>query len=285
QPLTAYLGVAMAVLPANHEWVQQAKQTQNEQLALLREQVSIQESAAQSSPLAIVRPQLLQGLEQLKEGYIQRYLDFHRSARLNPDQDDRKKRLLNEPRRKQLVALAEVDKLPVAGLTKWEEKLAALQPCYGLGASDLKDRPFCARCGYRPVEEPNAPHPTGVLDEAEARLGELHGNWITALLTTLAQEAPQHTIKLMTSTQQTMINNFLSQRTLPDKIPQDFVEAIREAFRGLVEVRVPPEDILRSITEGGTPCTVQELHNRFRQFIESLTDGHNPNKVRIVIEW
>jgi hypothetical protein len=60
QPLTAYLSVAMAVLPANHEWVQQAKRLQNEQLVLLRSGFMVQSSEfmVQSSKLETNNPEL-----------------------------------------------------------------------------------------------------------------------------------------------------------------------------------------------------------------------------------
>jgi hypothetical protein len=48
---------------------------------------------------------------------------------------------------------------------------------------------------------------------------------------------------------------------------------------------VPPEDILLALTEGGMPCTVQDMQLRFARLVERLTEGKDPNKVRIVIEW
>ena len=64
-----------------------------------------------------------------------------------------------------------------------------------------------------------------------------------------------------------------------------FVQTVKEAFTGLERVSVPPEDILMALTEGGMPCTVQELLARFRRFVEKRTEGKDPNKVRIVVEW
>lgn len=278
QPLTAYLGVAMAVLPANHEWVQQAKSLQNEQLALLRDPANWARSTLRTS--------LTNALERLKADYIQLYLDLHRRARLTQEEDDRKKRLLADPRHKQLTALADLDLLPVASLQKWEEKLVELHPCFGLGAADLKDRPFCEHCQYRPVAEgePTQRAQT-ILDKQEDELINLHAAWTTVLLTTLGQETPQQTIELMAPAQQKLIGDFVAARALPEKVSYDFIQAVKEALGGLTKVSIPPEDILLALTEGGTPCTVQEIQTRFRKFIEGLTKEQDPNKVRIVIEW
>jgi hypothetical protein len=65
----------------------------------------------------------------------------------------------------------------------------------------------------------------------------------------------------------------------------DFLQTVKEALTGLERVAVPPEDILMALTEGGMPCTVQELLSRFRNYVDGQTKGKDPNKVRIVVEW
>jgi len=82
-----------------------------------------------------------------------------------------------------------------------------------------------------------------------------------------------------------LINTFLDQSSLPQKVGYDFVQTIKEALGGLDRVSIPPEDILMALTEGGTPSTIQEIQVRLRRFIEEKTKGKDPNKVRIVIEW
>ena len=72
---------------------------------------------------------------------------------------------------------------------------------------------------------------------------------------------------------------------LPEKVGCGFVHTVKEALTGLERVAVPPKDTLMALTEGGMPCTVQELLSRFRSFVDERTEGKNPNKVRIVVEW
>ena len=110
QPLAAYLGVAMAVLPAEHEWSGKVIALQEEQLARLRDARQWRQPHLRSS--------LTSALENLKSEYIQLYLALHRSARLNAAEDERKKGLLNDPRQKQLTALSSIEFLPVADLEK-----------------------------------------------------------------------------------------------------------------------------------------------------------------------
>jgi hypothetical protein len=277
QPLTAYLGVALAVLPADHEWSQKVRALQAEQLAQLRDPKNWRKPTLRSS--------LSGALENLKSEYIQVYLNLHRRARLNAAEDDRKKRLMGDPRHKQLTALSAIDFLPVAELKEWETDLTSLRPCYTIGASDLKERPLCPNCSYRPVEESVKEPAQALLDQQEERLDQLHTAWTNALLTNLGQDTAQADIALMTPDQQKLIQGFLDTKALPEKVGYDFVQTVKEALTGLERVAVPPEDILMALTEGGMPCTVQELLSRFRSFVEERTKGKDPNKVRIVIEW
>lgn len=89
----------------------------------------------------------------------------------------------------------------------------------------------------------------------------------------------------MTPDQQRLIQGFLDAGALPEKVSYEFVQTVKEALTGLERVAVPPENILLALTEGGMPCTVQEMQTRFHRFVDGLTKGKDPNKVRIVVEW
>lgn len=160
-----------------------------------------------------------------------------------------------------------------------------VQVRYAVGASDLKGHPLCPHCGYRPVEEPTGKSAQAVLDEREEMLGQLHADWTNALLTNLRQEATQANVALMTPDQQKLIKDFLDAGALPDKVGYDFLQTVKEALTGLERVAVPPEDIRMALTQGGMPCTVQELLTRFRNLVDEQVKGTDSNKVRTVVEW
>ncbi|MBN2345394.1 MAG: ATP-binding protein [Candidatus Aminicenantes bacterium] len=277
QPLTSYLGVARAVLPAEHAWSQKVAGIRAEQLAQLRD--------PQNWRRHTLRSALAGALENLKAEYVEIYLGLHRQARLNAAEDDRKKQLMADPRHGRLTALAGIEFLLVAKLRRWEQEVAALQPCYAVGASEMQDHATCPRCGYRPVEKTRDRAIAAEMDELETRLAELHANWTGALLANLRQEATQANVALMTPGQQKLVKEFLETETLPKKVSYEFVDTVKEALSGLERVAVPPEDILLALTQGGMPCTVQELMGRFRAFVEEKTEGKDANKVRIVVEW
>ncbi|MBN1247678.1 MAG: ATP-binding protein [Anaerolineae bacterium] len=277
QPLTSYLGVGLAVLPVDTEWSAAVRKIKDEQVAQLRD--------SENWRRATLRAGLTGTLENLKGEYVALYLDLHRRARLNASEDDRKKRLMADPRRHQLSALAPIDFLPVGKLREWERDLTELQPCYAVGGSELQEHPICPHCGYRPVEESRDRSILAELKGLEDRLAQLYADWTTALLANLRQDATQANIELMTPDQRKLIERFLEDAALPKKVSYEFVETVKEALSGLERVAVPPEDILLALTQGGMPCTVQELLHRFRTFVEAQTTGKNPNKVRIVVEW
>jgi hypothetical protein len=299
QPLTAYLGVARAVLPADHPWSQQAASLRAELLDRLRSGfgacpersrritgsgLTHNSSLATHNSSLATRHSLIGALENLKSEYVEAYLALHRRARLNAAEDGRKKQLMGDGRHKQLTALAAIDFLPVADLQTWENALSGLRPCYAVGASELKEHPLCPHCGYRPVEEPAARPAYAILEEQESRLGQIHANWTNALLANLRQETTQANVALMTPDQRKLLQDFLDAGALPATVSYDFVGTIREALTDLQRVAVPPEDILIALTEGGMPCTVQELLSRFRSYVEGQIAGKDSNKVRIVIE-
>jgi len=277
QPLTAYLGVAMAVLPAGHEWAAKVVSLQDEQMNRLRDPKQWRQPHLRAS--------LAAALENLKSEYVELYLDLHRSARLNAAEDERKKGLSADPRQKQLTALSGIAFLPVADLEKFQKELGKLQPCYTLAAPDLKQHPLCPHCGYRPVEEPPAAPVQARLDELEKRLGGLHSAWTQALLDNLSTPTTQGNLALLSDDQQALVESFLHAGKLPATVSYEFVTTVREALTGLERVAVPPEEILIALTQGGMPCTVQELLARFHSFVDEQTKGKDPNKVRIVIEW
>jgi hypothetical protein len=192
---------------------------------------------------------------------------------------------MGDRRHKQLTSLAAIDFLPVADLKEWERNLTGLLPCYAIGASELREHPLCPNCGYRPVGEPAGKPAPALLDEQEERLGQLHTDWTNALLANLRQQTTSANIDLMTPDQQKLIRAFLDAAALPESIGYDFVQTVKEALAGLERVAVPPEDILMALTEGGMPCTMQELLSRFRNYVDGQTKGKDPNRARIVVEW
>jgi len=53
---------------------------------------------------------------------------------------------------------------------------------------------------------------------------------------------------------------------------------------GLIKVPVKSDDIRTALLSGGSPVTPVEMKRRFEEFLDDLTKGKEPGKVRIVLE-
>ena len=59
---------------------------------------------------------------------------------------------------------------------------------------------------------------------------------------------------------------------------------MQQALSGLVAITVKPAALVEALSDGGAPCTVEQVRARFEQFVEKLTQGKEAAKVRLVIE-
>ncbi|MCA9032797.1 MAG: hypothetical protein KDA66_18415, partial [Planctomycetaceae bacterium] len=58
----------------------------------------------------------------------------------------------------------------------------------------------------------------------------------------------------------------------------------QQALSGLVAISVRPADLVDALSDGGAPCTVEQIQARFEDFVTKLTRGKEPSKVRLVID-
>ncbi len=191
-PVTAYLGTAEAVLPADHVWLGGVKTAQGEVLAKV------------ASPKHRADPSFQRGLGQrlaeLKAQYQDAYLELHGRARLGATADKRKGELQKDARLGQLRKLAGVEMMPTQQLTDFENRLLALRSCWSLTKQDLDARPLCPHCGYRPVEEPatTVGAAAKVIDDVDDQLDRLLEEWTRTLLGNLEDPTVTGNVELLT---------------------------------------------------------------------------------------
>ena len=65
---------------------------------------------------------------------------------------------------------------------------------------------------------------------------------------------------------------------------QDFIHALQEVLSGLEKVSVKTADMRAALLAGGSPATPAEIKKRFEEYLDELTKGKEPGKVRIVLE-
>lgn len=272
----SYIVTAEAVLESNHDWIGKMRSARDEILARIGDQAKRKEPD--------FRQQTQRKLAELKKSYIQLYSELHTKARLGVNDDKRKARLMNDERLKNLQNLSTIELMPRQHLTDFQNRLAALKSCFALTEQDLNTTSFCPHCNFKPSSESLTGSAGALLNGMDDELDNLVENWTQALLNNLEDPTTQDNVKLLKPDQQKIIKNFIKKRTLPDKLDQDFISALKEVLSGLIKVSIKIEDLRSALLSGGSPATPAEIKKRLEEYLEKITRGKEPGKVRIVLE-
>ena len=272
----AYLATAEAVLPGGHEWIDRVK--------AVREDVLGHISDPAKRGAAAFRQEIQRKLADLKRAYLQTYLSLHTRARLGVNEDQRKAKLMGDKRLKTLQKLSTIDLMPRQHLTDFQNRLAVLKSCFVLTEQELDASPVCPHCNYKPAAEPPAAPASSVLDALDEELDQLVENWTQTLLANLEDPTTRANLDLLKPEPRKLVNNFIKKRSLPDDLDQDFIHALQEALSGLLKVPVKTADLRAALLSGGSPVTPAEIKKRFEEYLDELTRGKEPGKVRIVLE-
>jgi hypothetical protein len=108
-------------------------------------------------------------------------------------------------------------------------------------------------------------------------------NWRKALRDNLQSETAQKSLAAMSPAERKPIEEFLTQSDAEETLPTNFVLQAKQALRGIQAVTLPVDSLLQALKAGGLPCTPQELHRRFDQFLSEQISGHDPGITRITL--
>ncbi len=275
-PTASYLSTAEAVLPSEHEWIGKMKAVRTEVLAAIQSSgFNVQGAERQTLNLK---------LSNLKREFISAYLALHIKARLGVNEDKRKIGLMGEERQKVLQKLSTIDLMPCHHLSDFQNRLVGLKSCFVLTEQDLDASPVCPHCSYKPGTEPPAVPAGTILDGLDSELDKLVDNWTQTMLANLEDPTTKGNLDLLKPEPKKLVNGFIKKRVLPDDMDQDFIHALQEVLSGLEKVSVKTADMRAALLAGGSPATPAEMKKRFEEYLDELTKGKEPGKVRIVLE-
>jgi len=274
--LTSYLGTAAAVLPPENPWRAQMETMRSEWRAKLMD------PSARSA--ADFRQKISRALQKVKDDYRTAYFNLHKKARLGANEDGKKKELLKDARLESLKKLAGVSLLSHSTLSDLQSRLAKVQPCFTLVKDDLDASAICPHCNFRPQEENPGVSGPAILDQIDQQLDRLLENWTKTLLDNLDDPTAKKSIKLLPESQKQAVDAFLKAKALPEKISNDLVQGMQTALSGLIAIPVKLADLLDALSGGGAPSTIEQIQARFEDFVQKLTRGKEPAKVRLVID-
>lgn len=275
-PIASYLSTATAVLPEKHKLVHEIAEAQKEVFSKLEDP----ETRASSS----VRQALQRKLNDLKKEFIQTYLSLHSKARLGVNGKKRKASLMKDKRLEVLKDLSTIELMPRQHLTDFQNKLPNLKICFSLIEQEMNTSPYCPHCNYKPsVELPTAPT-DAALDRMDDDLDNLLNNWTQTLISNLEDPTTKQNLELLKPEDKNLVMNFVSKKELPEDLSKDFIHALTNALSGLQKVQVDITDLRQALLAGGSPITKDEMKKRFEQYLDEVTKGKEPGKVRIVLE-
>lgn len=278
QPMTAYLREAEALLPGEDPLTDRIRNLRTTQLSSLRR-------AADWSDAGL-RQGLQRELEALKGDYVEHYMTLHGRARLGQADDERKRRLLADRRLKGLRLLSQINLLPDEQLQRGvTDRLAGLVSCWRLAPSDLRQSATCPHCSYKPAVEGTARNAAAEISRAEDELDRLETAWTEALLAELGRPEIASNIELLDTEKRALLHTFLAKRELPQTITEAFVAAANEALAGLERVTVPASELFLALAGDGAPCSPEVFRQRFARFLADRTAGHDPGRVRVLLDW
>jgi hypothetical protein len=272
----AYLSTAEAVLPTGHEWINRMKTARDEVLGQINDPVNRGAST--------FRQQTQRRLTDLKKAYILEYLGSHTRARLGVNEDKRKAQLLVDERLQTLQKLSTIELMPRQHLIDYQNRLAALKSCFALTEPELTASPVCPHCGFKPAAEAPKAKAGAVLDSLDEELDRLLENWTKTLLANLEDPTTRSNLDLLKPEPRKLVDDFIKKRSLPEKLTQEFIQALQEVLSGLLKVEVKTTDLRTALLKGGSPATPAEMRKRFDEYLDELTKGKEPGKVRIVLE-
>jgi len=275
-PLINWLSTAENLLTNEHPWQTEFGKVKETVLKQVQE-IKADEIKALTGKISYV-------LQKLKKDYIEHYVKLHSKNRLNKQDDRKKAELSNDLRICNLLKLGEIDIMPKHQVNDILDKLATLKTCFNLTEQNLQADPICPHCRFNPAVESGTTSASHTLNQIDQWFDTTIANWIEMLIQNLKDEHTQESISLLSDKDKAILDEFIKSKELPDKVDDNFVRIFKEVLAGITKVIINLDDIHRVISKAGGSITPNELKRVLNQYIDSLTQGKDPQRVRIVLE-
>lgn len=277
QPLTTYLVGAQANLAPDNPWSKQATIIRHSVIDSVR-------SFGGGEDCTISTQALLKEVESLKQDYIKVYSEFHRELILGTAEDDKRRKLYDDPRLKALDTLNKLDLTSGPELETWKDWLTELITCREFHEGVIIDNPTCPYCNLQPKDHKHVGDAKERLSLLDQMLDDMLLGWRKALIDALSSETAQRSVQAMTPTEGKPIETFLKQKEDESTIPSGFVDAAQQALRGISSVTLPVDGLIKALKVGGLPSTVSEMQRRFNEFVKEHMKGHDLENTRLTLD-
>jgi hypothetical protein len=123
-----------------------------------------------------------------------------------------------------------------------------------------------------------------MIDQMDDQLDTMVEAWTATILSNLEDPITQANMDLLKHDDRDPLEAFIKAKELPAPLSNNFVHALKEVLSGLVKVTVKTRDLQKALQVEGGPATPAEMRKRFEEYLDRLTKGKDPAKVRIVME-
>ena len=277
QPVTAYLAVAQHNLPIADAWTQKAASIRQNLIETIRKFGGGEEIDVSSQTL-------LREVETLKKEYIKVYSEFHRDLILNAQEDDKRRKLYDDPRLTALQTLKQVELTSGSELEIWQTWATELISCREFHEGVIEDNPTCPYCGLQPKAQKHIGDAKERLVTLDQMLDDMLKGWRQALKDALSSESAEKSLGAMTPKERKPVDEFLKQKEDDTNIPFGFVDAAQNALRGISSIILPVDELIKALKAGGVPSTLAEMQRRFNDFMKAHMKGHDPENTRLTLD-
>jgi hypothetical protein len=271
-PYASYLASAELVLK-DEAWGKKVTDIKHEIENIIKEPAGIDDDISR---------RLTSRLRQIKDEYIQKYMDLHKKYRLDLSGDERRKKILNGNLKQNLEKLTGIkDIIPQGKLKEQIDRLSSLKVCFALIEDNMKNTAVCPHCNFNPADGERSVF--GELDSIEDALDKLYEEWKNILVNFIDDPRVSENIGFLREEQQRALKPLIEGRALPEKVDAVFVSAINDLSRGLEKIEVSAKDI-ESKVFGSGPSTLEDLKKRFMDFLDEISRGRDAGKIRIILK-
>lgn len=275
-PVASWLSNAESILPENDPWIESLKQARSEIFSTLQ--------GASPKELPEKGRRIGTLLQELRKTYVQRYIELHSRARLQGREAERRTRLQNDARVHTLMKLTSIQLMPVQQFRSFQDRLGRLKTCRVPAEQDFDHAPSCRHCMFRPAIESVPANSTQLLEELDDELDTMIARWVATILNNLEDPVTKSNLELLQPEDRARIEAVLQSRRLPDPLDTQLVQTLKEVLSGLERVTVKPKELQKALLVKQGPASPAEMKQRFEAYIDQLTRGKDPARVRIILE-
>ena len=219
-------------------------------------------------------------LEKVKEEYIDVYYEEHKKKRLDITDAKRRGKLQESLALANLRKLRSIEILSAAKLVAIEQDMANLKVCYELTPT-LKSSHICPHCHYSLGDK--AANVAGQLDNIEIRIDELVEEWQQTLLDTISDPIVASQKEYLNAEQQNVIDEFITTASLPKRVDDFFIKAIKALLKGFEPVVIDAKDLMDKLMKL-PPMDETAFKQKLNELVAEYTKGKDEGKLRIIVK-